>query len=408
MVSGVSLNDIADLLGRAGFRTTWDSGAGRLRLRIEAENSGQAGQAPLRAVLSGDTGQGGYWRRGNSVLSFQGQALSPQQQRAMKRLIDLLETPLAQPLDWNAISALAEDDLGFVQLRPVGGEGAGREWILMIPSPGEQTCVFCNRSFGFRLKQEQALRQAPDQVVYLERWFVAHAVAPGERFMVGGNEPLTMPGLEALLETVRRFGGEPFRLQTAGWPVTAERAEGLRALGVREVDIPFYSHRAETHDELVAFDGAFDRAVVGVKTFLEAGLRVSSHMVLVPQNVPHAAATVAFVQALGVDQFSLLYPTEVPVADWQKRRLTPSLGAVRQALCELAQVVLPEGFLKLGLPPCTLAGGWRNAFLPPEPNQERVFAPACQGCAARQECTGLGASYGALHGQGDIQPLAVW
>jgi len=91
------------------------------------------------------------------------------------------------------------------------------------------------------------------------------------------------------------------RIKSNGVLNHARHARTLRDLGVHEVQVSLYSHRAEVHDAITALPGSFARSVEAIERLTAIGLRVVVANVLMAQNYGDYPGVRALAARLGVE-----------------------------------------------------------------------------------------------------------
>jgi radical SAM protein with 4Fe4S-binding SPASM domain len=74
------------------------------------------------------------------------------------------------------------------------------------------------------------------------------------------------------------------KLKTNGVMVKKAKAERLAALGIEDVQISLYSHKAEVHDAITLLPNSYTRTLEGARLLREAGIRVTFANVLMTHN----------------------------------------------------------------------------------------------------------------------------
>jgi AdoMet-dependent heme synthase len=90
-------------------------------------------------------------------------------------------------------------------------------------------------------------------------------------------------------------------------------AARLRALGVRQIQISVYSHRAEVHDAITKVPGSLDRTLAAIRWLGTHGLKVTIANVLMRQNAADYDGVRALAAALGAEY--TMDPTITPKMD---------------------------------------------------------------------------------------------
>lgn len=143
---------------------------------------------------------------------------------------------------------------------------------------------------------------------------------------------LTLSGGEVLLrpdffDIVAYARGLQFcvRLKTNGVLMGREQADRLHALGIHEVQVSLYSHRAEVHDRITKVAGSFTRSVDGIATMKAAGLNVVIANVLMQSNFQDYRGVRELAARLGVA--CTLDPTVTPRMDGDRGLLALGVSA---------------------------------------------------------------------------------
>jgi len=121
------------------------------------------------------------------------------------------------------------------------------------------------------------------------------------------------------------------RLKTNGFMIREKEADALRNLGVQEVRISIYSHRAEIHDGITKLPGSLKRSLAAIRLLKSRGVNVMIGNVLMLQNVADYTGVKALAKDLGVEV--TIDPTITPRMDGDRSLL--QLG-IRDA--QLAEV----------------------------------------------------------------------
>jgi radical SAM protein with 4Fe4S-binding SPASM domain len=147
---------------------------------------------------------------------------------------------------------------------------------------------------------------------------------------LSGGEVLMRRDFFEILEHARRrlFN---VRIKTNGVMIRDFEAQRMRELGVEQIQISIYSHRAELHDAITKLPGSLKRSLEAIRFLKSQGLKVTIANVLMNVN----AADQGGVQQLAVD-LDVAYaldPTITPKIDGD-----PSLLSFRISSAELATV----------------------------------------------------------------------
>jgi len=119
---------------------------------------------------------------------------------------------------------------------------------------------------------------------------------------------LTLSGGEVLMrmdffEILSHARGLQFcvKIKTNGFMIHDKEADRMRDLGVQEIRISIYSHRAEVHDAITNLPGSLKRSVAAIRLLKSRGLNVVIGNVLMRQNVTDYAGVKVLARDLGVE-----------------------------------------------------------------------------------------------------------
>ena len=170
--------------------------------------------------------------------------------------------------------------------------------------------------------------------------------AEGTLFLIfSGGELLLRKDLFDLLGYARARGFD-VKVKTNGILLGATEAARLRALGIRQVQISIYSHRAEVHDGITKVPGSLSRSLDAIRFLKAQGLRVLIANVLMRQNVDDYPHVRALAETLGVE--CVIDPTITPMMDGD-----PSILAHRITAPQLLRVFTDRSLVgdSVALPP---------------------------------------------------------
>jgi AdoMet-dependent heme synthase len=111
-----------------------------------------------------------------------------------------------------------------------------------------------------------------------------------------------------------------------------KEAARLRELGVEQVQISVYSHRAEVHDAITKLPGSLDRTIRAIRFLKSQGLKVSISNVLMAGNFADQQGVIDLAKEIGVAY--TLDPTITPKMDGDT-----SILALRIASSDLRQIL---------------------------------------------------------------------
>ena len=118
------------------------------------------------------------------------------------------------------------------------------------------------------------------------------------------------------------------KVKTNAFMIREKHADRLRELGVNEVQISIYSHRAEVHDGITKLPGSLKRSLDGIRILKSRGLKVIVANVLMTPNLGDYEQVRALARELGAQ--ATIDPTITPMMDGN--RSTLDLGISRDDL----------------------------------------------------------------------------
>lgn len=116
---------------------------------------------------------------------------------------------------------------------------------------------------------------------------------------LSGGEVLMRRDFFDIVEFARRLLFN-VKLKTNGVMIREPEARRIRALGVAEVQISVYSHRAAVHDAITKLPGSWKRTIGAIRLLHSQGLKVTIANVLMSANWFDYEGVVALAQELGV------------------------------------------------------------------------------------------------------------
>ncbi|MEO8078359.1 MAG: radical SAM protein [Acidobacteriota bacterium] len=137
--------------------------------------------------------------------------------------------------------------------------------------------------------------------------------AAGTLFLIfSGGELLLRKDFFELLAYARRLQFD-VKIKTNALLIREADAARIRELGVRQVQVSIYSHRAEVHDGITKVAGSLDRSIAAIRFLKAQGLRVLIANVLMRQNAGDYPGVQALAAELGAE--FTLDPTITPKMD---------------------------------------------------------------------------------------------
>ncbi|MGD0515418.1 MAG: radical SAM protein [Terriglobales bacterium] len=122
---------------------------------------------------------------------------------------------------------------------------------------------------------------------------------------LSGGEVLMRRDFFEIVEHARRLLFN-VKLKTNGVMIREAEARRIRELGVEQVQISVYSHRAEIHDAITKLPGSLKRTIEAIRFLKSQGLKVVIANVLMGSNFLDNAGVMALAKELGVS-FTLDY-----------------------------------------------------------------------------------------------------
>jgi len=141
----------------------------------------------------------------------------------------------------------------------------------------------------------------------LADWAKTYGIEFSPSFNLTGGEPFLRGDLFYIISELKDLGFE-INLLTNGTLVNREKAERLRSLGVKAVQVSLEGPE-EIHDRIRG-KGSFAEAARGARSLAEAGLKCTLNITLSKLNAAYMADIIAIAKGLGVARvgFSRLVP----------------------------------------------------------------------------------------------------
>lgn len=129
---------------------------------------------------------------------------------------------------------------------------------------------------------------------------------------LSGGEALVRKDCFEIIEYARALQFN-VKLKTNAILIREREASRLKALGVEQIQISVYSHRAEVHDGITKVRGSLERTLTGIRALRAQGLKVSVANVLMKSNTSDSEGVHALAQEVGANY--TLDPTITPMID---------------------------------------------------------------------------------------------
>lgn len=141
---------------------------------------------------------------------------------------------------------------------------------------------------------------------------------------LSGGEVLMRQDFFAIVDQARRrlFN---VKVKTNGVMIREPQARRLRDLGVEQIQISVYSHRADVHDAITKLPGSLKRTIEAICFLKSQGLKVVMANVLMGANLQDNAGVIALARDLGVSY--TLDPTITPKMDGDRSILNLRIAA---------------------------------------------------------------------------------
>jgi radical SAM protein with 4Fe4S-binding SPASM domain len=152
-----------------------------------------------------------------------------------------------------------------------------------------EICVHCYR----------AIERRPELTTEEIKRVLKELAAAGTLYLTfSGGEIFLRRDLFELIEDAKRLRFD-VRLKSNALLITRAKAERLRALGVRQVDVSVYSADPEVHDSVTKIKGSLEKSIRGLIWLRQAGVTVKLNCPLMKQNVGKYKEVRALAKSLG-------------------------------------------------------------------------------------------------------------
>lgn len=142
----------------------------------------------------------------------------------------------------------------------------------------------------------------------LEEWRKNYDISFSPSFNITGGEPFLRRDLFEILQEIREHGFDIYLLSN-GTLIDTARAKRLADIGVKGVQVSIEG--PEKIHETIRGEGSFSSSLKGVRSLLDAGIKVTLNMTLSEINSEHFMKMVSLSTSLGVQKlgFSRLVPS---------------------------------------------------------------------------------------------------
>jgi len=282
------------------------------------------------------------------------------------------------------------------------------EDLIRVVFQCNQSCRFCFVSTHLPGADDAAIEAA-----------IRDAAARDHKINLSGGEPTLHPRLTDFVRLAKSLSRRPLILQTNAVRLAdPERVRALVAAGLDEVFVSLHGASAAVSDAVTGAPGTFDRTVLGIDQLVAQGLQVQLNFVICRANLHELPAWVTLLAARWPTVFanvSFVAPSTDVVP--REHALVPRYSEVLPVLSEAvaraeAHGLTLGGFESMcGIPLCLVPRALDRYLALTELEDgldagEFEKAPACAACALSTRCHGLRRGYVALHGHGELAPVA--
>ncbi|AQT67739.1 Antilisterial bacteriocin subtilosin biosynthesis protein AlbA [Anaerohalosphaera lusitana] len=198
------------------------------------------------------------------------------------------------PGDWIRYGRNGHGTTGKTDKLPTSARRRKPIVVWNITSKCNLRCVHCYNDSGCDIKSNEATTSEAKAVLDDLADFGVPSV------LFSGGEPLMRDDLFELIDHARDKGLRTV-ISTNGTLITPERAAKINELGVSYVGISL-DGIGEVNDQFRQVDGAFDRAVAGIRNCQNAGVRVGLRLTLTKRNVQDLDALFDFFEQENIER----------------------------------------------------------------------------------------------------------
>jgi MoaA/NifB/PqqE/SkfB family radical SAM enzyme len=272
----------------------------------------------------------------------------------------------------------------------------------------------CNQACAFCFVQTQL---PPPRAGAIER-AIDDAAQRGDYVALSGGEPTLHPRLVEYVRRASRASRRPVTLQTNAVRLDDPLlAAALADAGLDEAFVSLHGAKAKTAEAVTRSPGTFQRTLAGLDNLMAVRVPFSVNFVICGSNASELPDAVEMAAARWPGaRFNLSFVSASSQLVPRDRTLIPSYGAVLPHLTASLRTarshgVRVSGFESMcGLPLCIVPEELEPDSLfdiPPDVDRgDFVKADACATCRLEPKCWGVRGTYAALHGIGELRPLA--
>jgi len=250
----------------------------------------------------------------------------------------------------------------------------------------DQLCIMCSQ---------------PPKKTHVDRWEEfrrAALLSPfGKTIGLSGGEPTLYKHdlFDMLDEVLSQRPDLSFHVLSNGQHFDKSDLRRLRSPAYSRVvwGIPMYSADPNIHDDIVAKQGAHERLRDSLAIMLEAGSHIELRTVIISSNISGIPRLAEYVAShLGfIDQWSIM---QLEAIGFAKHRFSDLVvdaegyfSFISQAI-DIAQLFGVTAAL-FNFTLCSVPPDYRKYALPSISDWKRKYAPGCEDCSAREECSGF-------------------
>lgn len=281
---------------------------------------------------------------------------------------------------------------------------ASRHNTILFTERCDQLCVMCS--------------QPPKNKEY--RWLFTHYEKAmglfdhGAMIGISGGEPTLYKDelLGAMERVSERRPDLSFHILTNGQHFAMEDRERLITLHERAHlvwGIPLYSHVADTHDEIVGKNGAYNKVLENLFLLASAKGQIELRTVITALNfldVPHLAVFVGKHIPFVID-WAIMGMEPIGYAKANKDRLFIDHTAHPVPLMNAIEISVAQGTPchLYNIPLCTMPDAYRDNCVDSIADWKKKFLPECDPCRLKGHCPGFFEWYSDAWEWSGVQPV---
>jgi radical SAM protein with 4Fe4S-binding SPASM domain len=222
-----------------------------------------------------------------------------------------------------------------------------------LTSACNQKCTYCYNAWREDDGRGVGALPTPELVSVLDRTLAAGTF---DHVTFTGGEPLSRRDLFEVLDVCVRHG-VPFQMISNGGLVTDALATRLASYRPLSVQVTLDGPTPEVHDAHVGGDGHFERALRGIRTLRERGIRVVGCVVVTRKNASLVGEILDLFASLGVRRISFSRFSPAGYSVRHAADLLPSRTDIVNALALAEERAVRHGLdvaSTMPIPPCVV------------------------------------------------------